>query len=179
MQITDMSTGGTFSPTTGGDESAKKFANDLRRQRRYHQLIRLRRTIGFWWYRLLLIVIAGLATPFLAPVLIADPKIFFGGIGAIVLLFFVVRYADWGLLLIAIFSTAFFPAVLQVKSLKRFPCTTIDHIALLYSCCANCFSCAGACLTFFLVNLAMARDHLTSFCLRDYGAVHLDAWCAT
>ncbi len=121
MQITDMSTVGTFSPTTGGDESAKKFANDLRRQRRYHQLIRLRRTIGFWWYRLLLIIIAGLVSPFVAPVLIADPKIFFGGIGAIVLLFFVVSYADWGLLLIAIFSTAFFPSVLQVKSLSASP----------------------------------------------------------
>src|SRR5260370_34143030 len=116
MQITDMSTASTVPPTTSGDVSARKFANDLRRQRRYHRLIRLRRATGFWWYRLLLIVMAGLAAPFLAPPLIDSPKIFFGSMGAIVLLFFVSRYADSGLLLIAIFATAFFPAVLQMKS---------------------------------------------------------------
>jgi len=118
MQITDMYPGSTFPPSPGGDAYERKFADDLRRQRRYHHFIRLRRATGFWWYRLLLIVIAGLASPFLAPLLLASPKIFFGGMGAIVLLFFVARYADWGLLLIAIFATAFFPAVLKVKSLS-------------------------------------------------------------
>ncbi|HEY6287109.1 MAG TPA: O-antigen ligase family protein [Ktedonobacteraceae bacterium] len=121
MQITDTYSGGTFLPSPSGDASARKFAADLRRQHRYHRLIRLRRATGFWWYRLLLIVLAGLASPLLAPLLLASPKIFFGGMGAIVLIFFIARYADWGLLLIAIFATAFFPAVLQVKSLSASP----------------------------------------------------------
>ena len=76
MQITDTYSGGTFPPLPGGDASAQKFAVDLRKQRRYHRLIRLRRATSFWWYRLLLIVIAGLAAPFLAPLLLANPKIF-------------------------------------------------------------------------------------------------------
>src|SRR5260370_6646465 len=121
MQITDTYSGSTYPPSRGADESAQKFAGDLRTQRRYYRFIRIRRAIGFWWYRLLLIVIAGLAAPFLAPLLLANPKIFLGGMGAIVLLFFVARFADWGLLLIAIFATAFFPAVLQVKSLSASP----------------------------------------------------------
>src|SRR2546425_722363 len=121
MQITDTFSGGVLPPTQGGDASARKFAGELRKQRRYHRLIQLRRATGFWWYRLLLIVIAGIASPFLAPLFLADPKIIIGGMGAIVLLFFVAKYADWGLLLIAIFATAFFPAVLQVKSLSASP----------------------------------------------------------
>jgi O-antigen ligase len=121
MQITDTFSGGASPLSPGGDASARKFASELRKQRRHHRLIQLRRATGFWWYRLLLIVIAGLASPFLAPLFLASPKTIIGGMGAIVLLFFVVKYADWGLLLIAIFATAFFPAVLQVKSLSASP----------------------------------------------------------
>ena len=121
MQITDSFSGGVHPPAQGGDASARKFAGELRKQRRYHRLIQLRRATGFWWYRLLLIVIAGLISPFLAPLFLANPKIVIGGLGAIVLLFYIAKYADWGLLLIAIFATAFFPAVLQVKSLSASP----------------------------------------------------------
>jgi O-antigen ligase len=121
MQISDTFSGGASPSLPGGDASTRKFASELRKQRRNHRLIQLRRATGFWWYRLLLIVIAGLASPFLAPLLLASPKIIIGGMGAIVLLFIVVKYADWGLLLIAIFATAFFPAVLQVKSLGASP----------------------------------------------------------
>src|SRR6266566_2955877 len=121
MQITDTFSGGAFPPSQGGDASPRKLAGELRKQRRYHRLIRLRRATGFWWYRLLLIVIAGVASPFLAPLLLASPKIILGGVGAIVLLVFVVKYADWGLLLVDVFATAFFPAVLQLKSLSASP----------------------------------------------------------
>jgi O-antigen ligase len=121
MQITNTVSKSAFPPTQGEDASARKFAGDLRKQRRYHRLIQLRRATGFWWYRLLLIIIAGLISSYLAPLFLADPKIIIGGMGAIVLLFFVAKYADWGLLLIAIFATAFFPAVLQVKSLSASP----------------------------------------------------------
>ena len=121
MQITNTVSKSAFPPTQGEDASARKFAGELRKQRRYHRLIQLRRATGFWWYRLLLIIIAGLISSYLAPLLLADPKIIIGGMGAIVLLFFVAKYADWGLLLMAIFATAFFPAVLQVKSLSASP----------------------------------------------------------
>ncbi len=121
MQITDTYSKGVFPPSPDGDASARKFASELRKQRIRHRLIQLSRATGFWWYRLLLIAIAGLASPFLAPLFLADPKIIIGAMGAIALLFFVVKYADWGLLLVAIFATAFFPAVLQVKSLSASP----------------------------------------------------------
>ena len=121
MQITNTVSKSAFPPTQGEDASARKFAGELRKQRRYHRLIQLRRATGFWWYRLLLIIIAGLISSYLAPLFLADPKIIIGGMGAIVLLFFVAKYADWGILLIAIFATAFFPAVLQVKSLSASP----------------------------------------------------------
>lgn len=121
MQFTDTFSKGALPPTQGGEVSTRKFADELRKQRRYHRLILLRRATGFWWYRLLLVVIAGIASSFLAPLFLSSPKTIIGGIGAIVLLFFVAKYADWGLLLIAIFATAFFPAVLQVKSLSASP----------------------------------------------------------
>lgn len=121
MQITDTYSGGASSSLPGGDASTRKFAGELRKQRMRHRLIQLRRATGFWWYRLLLVVIAGLISPFFAPLFLSNPKIIVGALGAIVLLFFVAKYADWGLLLIAIFATAFFPAVLQVKSLSASP----------------------------------------------------------
>jgi O-antigen ligase len=121
MQLTNTFSGGASPPGRDGDAPARNIAGELRKQRRKHRLIQLRRATGFWWYRLLLVVIAGLASPFLAPLLLTYPKIVLGGMGAVVLLFFVVKYAEWGLLLIAIFATAFFPAVLQVKSLSASP----------------------------------------------------------
>ena len=121
MQIADTFPKGAFPPSQGGGASLQKLTEELRKQRRYHRLIQIRRAISFWWYRLLLIVIAGLVAPYFAPLLMTDPKIIFGGMAAIVVLFYVVRYVDWSLLLIAICSTAFFPAVLQIKSLSASP----------------------------------------------------------
>src|SRR5437667_10068667 len=117
MQITDTYSDGTFPRSQSGDALARRFADELRKQRRDHRFIQLRRVLSFWWYRLLLILIAGIASPFLVPSLLDNPKIILGGLGAIVLLFFVAKYADWSLLLVAILATAFFPDVLQVKSL--------------------------------------------------------------
>jgi len=121
MQIPDTFSKSAFPLSQGGDVPARKFAKELRKQRRDHRLIQVRRAVGFWWYRLLLIVIAGLISPFLTPLFLSDPKIILGGLGAIALLFFVAKYADWGLFLVAIFSTAFFPDVLQLKSLSASP----------------------------------------------------------
>jgi O-antigen ligase len=131
MQITDSFSGGASPSLPGADASARNIAGELRKQRRTHRLIRLQRAAGFWWYRLLLIVIAGLASPFLAPLLLTYPKIVLGGMGAVVLLFFVAKYADWGLLLVAIFTTALFPAVLQVKSLSASP---VQPLVILLFC---------------------------------------------
>src|SRR5579859_426792 len=121
MQIADTFPKGAFPPSQGGDASMQQLTEELRKQRRYHRLIQTRRAISFWWYRLLLIMIAGLVAPFLAPLLMTNPKIIFGGMAAIVVLFYVVRYVDWSILLIAICSTAFFPSVLQIKSLSASP----------------------------------------------------------
>jgi O-antigen ligase len=121
MQITDTYSDGTFLPSQSGDALARRFADELRKQRRDHRFIQLRRILSFWWYRLLLILIAGIASPFLVPPLLDNPMIILGGLGAIVLLFFVAKYADWSLLLVAILATAFFPDVLQVKSLSASP----------------------------------------------------------
>jgi len=118
MQITETYSNGTLPISQGGDVPSRKFADELREQSGYHRLIQVRRAVGFWWYRLLLIVIAGLISSFLAPLFLSHPRIIIGGLGAVVLLFFVVKYVDWGILLVAIFATAFFPVVLQVKSLN-------------------------------------------------------------
>ena len=121
MQITDIYSEGAVPSSENGNASSGKLARELRKQRRYHRLIQIRRATGFWWYRFLLIIAAGLISAILAPMFLADPKIIIGGLGAIILLFFVVKYVDWGILLVAIFATAFFPAVLQVKSLSASP----------------------------------------------------------
>src|SRR6266571_4966097 len=121
MQIPDTFSKSAFPLSQGGDVPARKFADELRTQRRFHCLIQVRRAVGFWWYRLLLIVIAGLISTYLTPLFLSDPKIILGGLGAIVLFFFVAKHADWGLLLVSIFATAFFPDVLQLKSLTASP----------------------------------------------------------
>ena len=121
MQITEAYSNGAFPSSENGNASSGKLAMELRQQHRNHRLIQLRRATGFWWYRLLLIITAGLISALLAPMFLAYPKIIIGGLGAIVLLFFVVKYVDWSILLVAIFATAFFPAVLQAKSLSASP----------------------------------------------------------
>ncbi len=112
MQITETYSNGTLPISQGGGVPARIFADELRKQCRYHCLIQVKRPVGFWWCRLLLIAISGLNSSYLAPFFQSNPKIILGSLGAIVLLFFIVKYADWGLHQIAIFATAFFPVVL-------------------------------------------------------------------
>jgi O-antigen ligase len=93
----------------------------LRRMRRRHRVIHLKRTLGFWWYRVLLIVLMGLLAPFLGPVFLANPKIVLGGAAGLVVMFWVVRRIEFGLVFAAISATAIFPLALSVKSLNLYP----------------------------------------------------------
>ena len=55
MQIADKYAKGAFPPAGGG---APDITDQLQQQRAYHRRILWQRTLGLWWYRILLIIVA-------------------------------------------------------------------------------------------------------------------------
>jgi len=128
MQITNTFRNGAFPPSQGGGAPTPDVAGQIRKQRRYHNLIHLRRTLGLWWYRILLILLvsylAGQLGTILAPLILTNPKLLIVVVGivpAVVLVYWIVKRVEFGLLVTAVSATAFFPTILSIKSLSLAP----------------------------------------------------------
>jgi len=118
-----MQAAGRFSgdspPAHGGGVPA--IAAQLLQQKKRHRLIMLRRTIGLWWYRILLIALAVIVALFVGQIGYFDVKVFLGAAGGIVLFFWAVRRLQFGIVLAAIVSTPIVPQIGQLKSLVLNP----------------------------------------------------------
>jgi O-antigen ligase len=116
MHITHTSANAPFSPSHG-NMPLPDIHDQMRQQRRRHRFILMQRTLGFWWYRILLVVLGGCIAASFGQSALAFPKEIFGGIIVAPILFFAARRPEYGVLLIAISATAFFPSAFTVKSL--------------------------------------------------------------
>lgn len=123
MQITDTFSGsGSPLPSGGG---APNFANELRQQTVRHRRIFLRRTLSFWWPRLLLVVFACLVIYLVAPLLANLPTVIVIAICLALLLLplyiQIIRRLELGLLVFALGTTAIAPRLLTIKSADLYP----------------------------------------------------------
>ena len=93
----------------------------LREQQVRHRRTLQRRALAFWWPRVLIIVMAAIVAAILGPLVLYYPKPILVGIAAIIVVFFLVKRTDIGLLAMAVSTSAFFPLAFQVKSLEVYP----------------------------------------------------------
>ncbi len=92
-----------------------------RRQRRHYRRIQLMRTVRFWWFRIIIIAIAVYLGVNLGPYALVYPKEIFGAAVILPIIIFLVRKVEVGFLITAIVCMAFFPAVINLKSLAIYP----------------------------------------------------------
>ncbi len=103
-------------PFLGGG-GALELARQQRRQQTRHRRVLRMRALGMWWYRIVLIVLGGIVAAILGQFTLDYAKYIFAGIAALVLIVLAIRRVEFGLLLMAIVTTAFFPQLFAVKSL--------------------------------------------------------------
>lgn len=101
--------------------STLNIAEQLRQQQVRHRRTLQMRTLEFWWPRVLTIILAAVVAVVLGQYVLIFPKPILIGIVAIVAAFFIVKYTEFGLLVMAVTATAFFPMAFQVKSLDVYP----------------------------------------------------------
>jgi O-antigen ligase len=116
MQFADRFSGGSFPPSL--EERSPDIASQLRQQKVRHHLIWLSRSVGLWWYRILLIVLAAAIATFGGQSGYFDVKIFVGVAVGIVLFFMAIRRVEFGIVLAAIITTPLVPSIGQLKSLQ-------------------------------------------------------------
>src|SRR2546421_8538881 len=119
MQTADVFPKGMLPPVQGGGapETTRQFRNHQIRQRR----ILRQRTVQFWWYPVLLVVLGGITAAILGQFALDLPKEIWGGVFGVPLVYLAVRYPQFGLLLAAICVSPFMPSALKVSSLYISP----------------------------------------------------------
>lgn len=113
MQIADSFSKSPFPPSPGGN--TPDIADQKHQQRKRHQRILLLRTLQFWWYPILFIVLGDVAAIVLGIVALNLWKIALGGVAFGVFVFIASKRLELGLLLVTIFTVPFIPTVLKVS----------------------------------------------------------------
>lgn len=123
MQITDTFSN-SRSPFPPGGE-ASNIAGELRQQQMQHRRIFLRRTLSFWWYRILLIALACylvyMASPLFANLSVTILIGICVALLALPVYIQVIRRVEFGVLLFALTTTALAPKLVTVKSADVYP----------------------------------------------------------
>ena len=108
---------GKYLPSSAWGETAD-IATQLRRKRASHRRILLSRTLGLWWYRVLLMFLAIIVAVAVGSSGYFDLKIFLGLAVGIVLFFLAIRRVEFGIVLAAFATTPLVPTLGQIKSLE-------------------------------------------------------------
>jgi O-antigen ligase len=101
------------------------IADQARHLRGRQKRTLLFRSVRFWWYRILLVILAGLLAAVLGPIVLLAWKIVIGAVVAIIVLFLAIRRVEFGLFLITALATAFFPIIFSIKSMNVYPAVPI------------------------------------------------------
>jgi O-antigen ligase len=131
MQISDTFPKGVFPPPPGGNTPS--IADQLLHQQMLHRRIYLDRAVRLWWYRILLIILAGIVASVtgwailtlgqanLGQAILKGALIVVVGCVASILIFLAIRRLEFGLLLLTAVTTVFLPQLASIKSLAIFP----------------------------------------------------------
>jgi O-antigen ligase len=129
MQVSGTSLNNGF-PSPGGGNSSD-IAAQLQSVRESQKRILLRRSIGFWWYRILLVILVGLLAGAFEPYVLQIWKYAVVVVVALIALFWLFRRVEFGLFMIAMVATPFFQFAIPIKSLNLYP--SILLIPLLFA----------------------------------------------
>src|SRR5579859_2529324 len=128
MQIADTFSRNAPLPSPAG---GAEVAGQKRRARMHYRWLHFRRSLRFWWFRVLLILFGILVTVLIGPLLLSFPKEFIGGAAALVILFWVFRSLEFALILFALCSTVVVPKILSLKSVDIYPAHALVFLILL------------------------------------------------
>ena len=128
MQITDTFSGNAPLPSPAGDAG---IAGQRRRARMRYRWLHFRRSLRFWWFRILIILFGILVAVEIGPLLLSFPKEFVGGAAALVIIFWVVRRLEFALIVFALCSTVIVPKLLSLKSIDIYPAHLLIFLILL------------------------------------------------
>src|SRR6266571_4025199 len=119
MQTSNSFPKGMFPPSPGGSTSevTQQFRSYQLRQKR----ILLRRTIQFWWYPILFVILGGITAATLGQFALDLPKEVIGLTFGIPLIYLVIRFPAVGLLLAAVCVSPFMPSALKVSTVYISP----------------------------------------------------------
>jgi hypothetical protein len=129
MQISN-SLGGAFPPSQGGGVPSPDLDSQIQAQRSYHQRILRSRAIHYWWFRILLLILAAVVANILAPFAVGPlalsifKYLAFGGV-AIIVLYWCVRSLKVGMFLLALMAVPLFSVSVSIKSLQLEACIPI------------------------------------------------------
>ncbi|HEV7128196.1 MAG TPA: O-antigen ligase family protein [Ktedonobacterales bacterium] len=84
-------------------------------------LVYFRRTLGFWWYRVLLVALAGCLAGVLGVFVLTFPKPVLGAVAMLIPTFWAIRRLEFGLVALGILATPLLPTAFSVKSLDIYP----------------------------------------------------------
>lgn len=129
MQVSGTSLNNGFPSPRGGNPS--DIAAQLQRLRESQKRILLWRSIGFWWYRILLVILVGLLAGAFEPYVLQIWHYAIVAVVALIALFWLFRRVEFGLFMIAMLATPFFQFAVPVKSLNLYP--SIILIPLLFA----------------------------------------------
>ena len=118
MQLADTFSGNAPLSPPAGDA---QVAGQKRRAHMRYRWLHFRRSLRFWWYRILIVALGTLVTIQIGPLLFTFPKEFVGGAAALVLFFWAIRRLEFGLILFTILATAFSPKAVSLKSVDIYP----------------------------------------------------------
>ncbi len=130
MQIANSFGSSPFPPSAGGDGPTPEIAQQIQsRQARYRRIF-VRRSLQFWWWRILIIVLAGVVAGVDAQFFLLIWKETIGCIVAAPILLWMFKRVEVGLFFTALVSTALVPKAVDIKSLIIYP--SIPFLFLLF-----------------------------------------------
>lgn len=126
MQLTGTSKG-AFSSSGA---SAPDITSQIAEQRRNHRRILLQRTLGYWWFRILLFIAAAIASAIIGQYLSGNVRTVLCSLVVVAVFIVALKNILAGFLLTAIVSTAWMPKVTAFGTLDVYP--SIILIVLLF-----------------------------------------------
>ena len=119
MQTSNSFPKGVFPPSLGG--SASEVTQQFRSYQLRQKRILLKRTVQFWWYPILFVILGGVVAATLGQFALDLPKVVIGLTFGIPLIYLAVRFPAVGLLLAAICVSPFMPSALKVSTVYISP----------------------------------------------------------
>lgn len=106
-------------------------SSEMRTIQRRYRWIHLRRALGFWWWRVLLVVLGGCVGAALGQVAMVQWKVVIAALLVPVVVFFMLRRLEVGLVFLGMAAAPLAPPAFTIKSLTIYPAELV--LALLFA----------------------------------------------